>query len=69
MASDVACVDKSLSPPADRRFALSPRWQLLLLAAIWTLLNCLKPVHIDDASYLKFAPNLRAIRPTHTHFS
>lgn len=30
-------------------------WQLLLLALLWTGLNCLKPVHIDDASYLKFA--------------
>ncbi|HTL28297.1 MAG TPA: HEAT repeat domain-containing protein [Tepidisphaeraceae bacterium] len=34
---------------------MSSRWNLLLLAALWTLLNCIKPVHIDDASYLKFA--------------
>src|SRR3954451_24972958 len=39
----------------DARFRLSVKWQLLLIASLWTLLNCVKPVHIDDASYLQMA--------------
>jgi hypothetical protein len=37
------------------RFSLGPKWQLLLMAALWTGLNCVKPVHVDDASYVRFA--------------
>jgi hypothetical protein len=31
------------------RFSLAPKWQLLLMAVLWTGLNCVKPVHVDDA--------------------
>jgi hypothetical protein len=34
---------------------MTPRWQIILLAGLWTALNCIKPVHLDDASYLQCA--------------
>src|SRR5579883_780248 len=43
------------SSPLRAPARCSPRLRLLLLALAYTLLNAIKPLHIDDAAYYRYA--------------
>lgn len=49
----------SASRLADRvpRLSTLPRW-ILVLASIYTAMNCAKPIHIDDTAYYYYAANI-----------